>query len=187
MKQKFDLNLAKDKAQEIKTLLKPFCHRVEIAGSIRRKQPQVGDIEILYIPKRVEAIPKGELVCKTIDKSQERILSLIEAGVLCLRKKKNGTTSFGQRVKLLLDKDTDIPVDLFACEEQQWVNNLVSRTGGKMTNITIASHAKRLGWNWLMSDAGFINKKTSEVFIPSSEEDVFKFARIPYMNPEERP
>jgi DNA polymerase/3'-5' exonuclease PolX len=34
--------------------LQPFCDRLHIAGSIRRKKPQVKDIEIVAQPKRVE-------------------------------------------------------------------------------------------------------------------------------------
>ncbi|MCC6457844.1 MAG: hypothetical protein IT328_23005 [Caldilineaceae bacterium] len=31
--------------------LRPACHRIEIAGSLRRKRPMVGDIEIVAIPR----------------------------------------------------------------------------------------------------------------------------------------
>jgi len=187
MKQKFPLIHAQERAAYLRELLAPHCLRIEIAGSIRRKRPEVGDIEILYIPKRLEGVPKGDLMPKILDHSHKRILHLVKEGILDFRVKKNGATSFGPRVKLLVDTKSGIPVDIFSCDEQQWVNNLVSRTGGKMTNITIASYAKRLGWNWLMSDIGFVNKRTSEVFAPQCEEDVFRFARVPYMEPEDRP
>lgn len=38
-------------AERIKAELAPHCERIEIAGSIRRKKPEVGDIEIVAIPK----------------------------------------------------------------------------------------------------------------------------------------
>jgi DNA polymerase/3'-5' exonuclease PolX len=186
MKKRFEHSVAQERAKEIKAMLSPFCEKITIAGSIRRNLPQVGDIEILYIPKRVEETPQGDLIAKIVDKSQERILSLIKSGIIDFRKKRNGTISFGQRVKLLIDKKSGIPLDLFSCQEEEWINNLVSRTGGKMTNITIASYAKRLGWNWKMSGAGFINHRTKEFFQPQTEEEVFGFARVPYMEPEER-
>lgn len=31
--------------------LSPYCQRLEIAGSLRRKKPEVGDIELIAIPK----------------------------------------------------------------------------------------------------------------------------------------
>lgn len=187
MKEKFEYERALPIATNLLEILRPFCEKVAIAGSIRRMQPKVGDVELLYIPKWEEKISNGELIPKKINKSQEKIEELINSNVLSLRRKSNGTTAFGKKVKLLVDNQSQIPIDLFACEKNQWINNLVSRTGGKMTNITIASHAKRMGWNWLMCDAGFVNKQTHEAFIPEKEEDVFGFVRIPYMTPEERP
>lgn len=38
------------RAEEIKRLLEPYCHRIEIAGSIRRKKPDnIKDIELVAI------------------------------------------------------------------------------------------------------------------------------------------
>ena len=41
-------------AQQLVHVLKPHCARIEIAGSIRRMKAQVGDIEIVCIPKPYE-------------------------------------------------------------------------------------------------------------------------------------
>ncbi len=41
-------------AAKIRTELEPFCDRIEIAGSIRRKKPNVKDVEIVAIPKPYE-------------------------------------------------------------------------------------------------------------------------------------
>jgi DNA polymerase/3'-5' exonuclease PolX len=38
-------------AEDVKGQLAPHCHRIEIAGSIRRRKAEVGDIEIVAIPK----------------------------------------------------------------------------------------------------------------------------------------
>jgi len=35
----------------IKEMLAPYCERIEIAGSVRRKKPYCKDIEIVAIPK----------------------------------------------------------------------------------------------------------------------------------------
>ncbi len=39
-------------AQRLLSALAPNCHRVELAGSLRRGRPMVGDIEIVAIPIR---------------------------------------------------------------------------------------------------------------------------------------
>ena len=41
-------------AESILETLRPGCERIEIAGSVRRKKPECGDIEIVAIPKFVE-------------------------------------------------------------------------------------------------------------------------------------
>jgi DNA polymerase/3'-5' exonuclease PolX len=40
-------------AEQARAALAPSCHRIEIAGSIRRRRPQVKDIELVAIPKQV--------------------------------------------------------------------------------------------------------------------------------------
>ncbi len=45
------LDKALEIAERTKKLLAPYCERIEIAGSIRRKKPEVKDIELVAIPK----------------------------------------------------------------------------------------------------------------------------------------
>jgi DNA polymerase/3'-5' exonuclease PolX len=42
---------AKKLADQIVEAITPFCHRCEIAGSLRRRRPVVKDIEVVAIPK----------------------------------------------------------------------------------------------------------------------------------------
>ena len=39
-------------AQHIISVLAPFCERIEVGGSLRRKRPFIGDIEIVALPQR---------------------------------------------------------------------------------------------------------------------------------------
>jgi len=50
-KTKIALSEAEAIANKLIAILAPYCERIEIAGSIRRKKPEVGDIEIVTIPK----------------------------------------------------------------------------------------------------------------------------------------
>src|SRR3990167_7360212 len=50
-----ELARAQEIAAQVLAELSPFCERCEIAGSIRRRKPEVGDIEIVAIPKTVTA------------------------------------------------------------------------------------------------------------------------------------
>lgn len=40
------------KAVRLVDAIRPYCHRVELAGSLRREAPMIGDIEIVAIPIR---------------------------------------------------------------------------------------------------------------------------------------
>ena len=55
---KIDLAAAETLAQDIITLVTPAMDRVEVAGSIRRRKPVVGDIEIVGIPADRERLIK---------------------------------------------------------------------------------------------------------------------------------
>lgn len=44
-------------ASSIVAELKPYCKRIEIAGSIRRQRPTIGDIEIVCLPAPYDALP----------------------------------------------------------------------------------------------------------------------------------
>jgi DNA polymerase/3'-5' exonuclease PolX len=48
---RLDYKFARGLAIETMRILRPVCERIEIAGSLRRNKPDVGDIEIVCIPK----------------------------------------------------------------------------------------------------------------------------------------
>lgn len=53
MKTKSSLAGAQFIASEIIKTLSPLCHNIEVAGSVRRECPQVGDIEIIALPRMI--------------------------------------------------------------------------------------------------------------------------------------
>jgi len=50
---KMSLPFARNLANRMVEMLSPDCDRIEIAGSIRRCKPEIGDIEIVLIPKPI--------------------------------------------------------------------------------------------------------------------------------------
>lgn len=186
-KPKIPLEEALQKGIHIKTLLQPYCLRIEIAGSIRRKKPTVGDIEILYIPKPGFTLVEGDLMETEVeDLCQEFIKTLFKTKTLELRKKSNNSTAFGKLVKLLTIPQCQTPIDLFRCKQTTWANNLLSRTGGKTNNIRIASSALKLGIEWMPFGPGFFNPQTQKIIPISCEEEAYQIVNLPFQPPENR-
>ncbi|MFA7254037.1 MAG: hypothetical protein WC107_05800 [Patescibacteria group bacterium] len=50
---RLDHKFASGLAIELTRILRPTCERIEIAGSLRRNKPDVGDIEIVCIPSEM--------------------------------------------------------------------------------------------------------------------------------------
>lgn len=171
-------------AEEIVYSLGPGCERIEIAGSLRRKKPDVGDIEILYIPTTQEE-PDGLFGSRVTSLADGRIEGLIRALILEKRHNAKGAEMFGEKNKLLRHVASGIPVDLFAATADNWWNYLVCRTGPAELNQRIAGEAKRIGWKWHPYGSGFTTQDGSE-FRVDQERDVFEFVGLPYAEPGQR-
>jgi DNA polymerase/3'-5' exonuclease PolX len=70
---RLDHKFASGLAIELMRILRPACDRIEIAGSLRRNKPDVGDIELVCIPKEQTDL-FGEKYCNANGISQ--VLSL---------------------------------------------------------------------------------------------------------------
>jgi len=171
------LHWAEEVANEVVKLLEPYCERIAIAGSIRRRIPEVGDIEILAVPKY------GGLSCH-VNLLDQEILDLMHCGILDFRLNKRGRRAFGQKNKLLVHLPSGLAVDVFSTDEQCWPVALVIRTGGAETNRRIAAAAIRKGWHLQAYGAGFSTPQGDVVC--KSERDVFELVGLPYLLAEER-
>lgn len=173
-KKKYPRQQAELVAKQIGSLLKPACSRIIVAGSLRRGSPLVGDVELVYIPKK-ETRPSPEDFFSQVDVNlaDEIILRLEKEGVLERRTNVNGSTMFGAKNKLMRHRETGIPVDLFATTEDFFFNYLVCRTGPAEQNVIIATRAKTRGYSWNPYRAGFY--RNGEVVSIGKEEHVFRF------------
>lgn len=100
-------------AAEAVELLAPYCERIEIAGSIRRQRQDVGDIELVCIP-RMTAVQPDLFEAERGDVSAElqRVKELIAEGVLEHRLDANGHQACGPRFQRLVYKG--FALDVFA-------------------------------------------------------------------------
>ena len=70
---RFPLAQGQAVAEQVVLELSPFCERIQIAGSIRRKCPSVGDIELLIEPRTREASLTGDLFPHLINETFQKI------------------------------------------------------------------------------------------------------------------
>lgn len=172
-------------AAELCQALKPACDRLIVAGSLRRGKLDVGDVEILYIPK-FEDRKIDLLTVEPVNLAECVIADLLLSGTLLKRPSKSGSFSWGAKNKLAIHSLGGIPVDLFASTESNWFNYLVCRTGPSESNIRIASAAKAKGWQWNPYSSGFTRDDHCEAYLVTREKDVFDFVSLPYYEPRHR-
>ena len=168
-----ELENAKVIAEKLKSLLAPVCEKIEVAGSIRRRKPEVGDIELLCIPRYVVGV----------DQLDREIGALMVQGILGHRRTRRGSRIYGPKNKLMIDI-SGIGVDIFSTDEKCWPVALVVRTGGKETNKRIATAALRKGWRFHAYGSGF-STPDGEI-VCRSEREVFEAVGLPYQQPWER-
>jgi DNA polymerase/3'-5' exonuclease PolX len=182
---KHELEKAEAVAKWLVTYLSSTCSRIEIAGSIRRRKPEVGDIEILYVPKMTGGTPDLFGVSEPLPATDVAIGQLLRSGVLAKRKNSKGSEIWGDKNKLALHVESGIPVDLFATSESCWHNYLVCRTGPAESNMRIAKRAQDLNLKWKPYGEGF--ETPSGKLIPcASEEEVFAVVGLHFSEPRLR-
>jgi DNA polymerase/3'-5' exonuclease PolX len=189
MKTKFIYKYAAPVAEKLIEVLEPSCERIAIAGSIRRMQAAVSDVEIIYVPKVRPILNAGEMF-PTDTYLPDLILKELEVGNQLVRRfNAEGEETWGPRIKLAVHKESTVPIDFFSIEGPSWWNYLVCRTGPAESNMRIAKAARERGWKWKPYSPGFCRvddpaEKCAAVM--ESEHEVFEFVGLPYLEPQHR-
>jgi DNA polymerase/3'-5' exonuclease PolX len=150
-------------ALETKEQLAPFCSRIEIVGSIRRRRADPSDIDICLILKSDD-----------IGKFQEGIAKVINQWV-----KIKGALPCKYTQRLLPDAKK---LDLYFATEQNWGNLVAIRTGSCEYSKFLAKRWVALGYT---SIDGFLTKGGQRVEV-REEKDLFRLIGVPYVEPELR-
>jgi len=178
-------------ARELTAALRPLCEpeRFIFAGSLRRMKPEVGDIEMVYVPL-IESRPDPDDLLNHPVMTNLFDLKLnewLKAGVITKRVGPQGGTAWGASNKLAVHTASGIGVDFFQADQQSFWTLLVCRTGSAEMNTRICNGAIARGQTWNMY-RGFEDRVTGELlYVPDSEEALFAHVGLPYLPPKDRP
>jgi DNA polymerase/3'-5' exonuclease PolX len=157
-------------AQRVIKGIAPYCERVEIAGSLRRKRPFIGDIEIVALPKRAV-----DLFGQPASLPTE--LDLFLRGRLTKDLVKDGD-------KYKQFPYADHQVDLFLpASAAHWGCIFLIRTGSYEFNQWLMNVRQRQAG--VMFRDGLLHNGQSVIPTPE-EEDVFEALGLPFIAPELR-
>ena len=145
-------------AEKVKQELKPYCDRIEIAGSIRRKKPEVKDIEIVAI-------------------SNNRF----QLGLVVDKWRKIKGNVGGKYLQRELPEG--INLDLFFATEKNWGLIFAIRTGSaEFSHKVLAIGWVKAGYK---SIDGILTKNNVQIGV-REEVDLFNLIGISYIFPERR-
>ena len=130
-------------AWKVREELEPYCERIEVAGSVRRRRESVKDVEILAAPLASRPDLLGLAQSDMLSDYLQRRLKA-PGDRWTLRPNRVGRTSFGRLNKLMLYED--FPVDIFTAEgTANWGRDLMVRTGPKEWSVAFMQRLKDLG------------------------------------------
>ena len=151
--------------------IRPHCERAEIAGSIRRRKPEVKDIEIVAIPKPYE---RGLL---------NGLFESDLASVVNQWKKVKGEMIYGKTKYTQRILPEGIKLDLFFATPENWGLMYAIRTGSaNFSHKSLACGWVRQGYR---SEGGYLMKDGVQVNV-YEEEDLFRIIQKPWIVPEHR-
>jgi DNA polymerase (family 10) len=135
--------------------------RLEVAGSLRRRRPTIGDLDLLA------AVDDPVAVIAALDGLRE-VDKVVAAGT--------------DKTSIIL---ADGPrVDLMVCTPAAWGTHLVHFTGSKDHNIALRGMALDRGWS--LSEKGWKVIDTGELLLDAEEADVYERLGMPWIPPEIR-
>jgi DNA polymerase/3'-5' exonuclease PolX len=141
MKKEYPYKEASELAISLCVKLSPFCTKINIAGSIRRKKPIIGDIEIVCLPKFDITYNTDLFMNKTsVYGVQIGFVRAVEA----LGTIEKGTP-YGKYLKIVLPEG--INLDLFIPNTDDFFRQYAIRTGSAdYAHKILANGWRKLGW-----------------------------------------
>ena len=155
-----------------------LVHEIDIAGSIRRERPFVGDIDLVIKLEQksdiTAVLQRMAVNCKLIKNGEQYVVFEMSNGLQI--------DLWFAHPAIPAKKDMFGVVEVEA-QPSNYGSLLLCRTGSKEHNIFIAQRAQSLGMSWQTS-RGIV--QAGRVIASETEQDIFKALNLDYIAPERR-
>ena len=139
----------------------PYVEKMDIAGSFRRKEATVGDLDFLIVSRN------PELVMNTFTQL-EGVISVLDKG----------------KTKASVKLKNGLQIDLRVVNKDQYGAALLYFTGNKQHNIELRKIALKKGWT--LNEYALSDLKTKRIIAGKTEEEVYQKLGFKFIPPEER-
>lgn len=177
------LDEARRVAEAVVARLRPQCERIAVAGSVRREEPEVHDVEIVYVAT-MAATPGQLLDVHSYPLTEDVIKAMVDEGLL---RYDTDVRRNGPKYKRMIHCPSGAVVELFRAESENWGLILALRTGPAKFNKMLVAH----GWEGgvLPPDHkvrdGYLWRR-GVIFPTPEEESFFRAIEVPCWPPQMR-
>lgn len=169
-------------ADRIVARFSPWCSRIEIAGSLRRKRAEVGDIEIVAVPRMVDGVPAT--MFDAPPKVSALDGALAEAAAFGFIVAHPERPANGEKYKRLWVPERGIQLDLFLVRPPaEWGPIFTIRTGPADYSQRLVTALLRKGWK--CAEGRVLDNEGERVPCPE-ERDFLAACGEPWAEPEDR-
>ena len=161
--------------------LRPACTRIEVAGSVRRRRPTIGDLEVVCVP-RMGNRPSMDLFKppEEYDLLDERLAELQKAGRIGMHPERPAS---GERYKRLWLPKAAIQLDVFiVVAPAEWGVISLIRTGPSDFSRNMVTRLIPRGMRCV--DGRIL--RDNEVVPCPEERDFFRIVELDWLEPEDR-
>jgi DNA polymerase/3'-5' exonuclease PolX len=169
-------------AEQSALLIEPYCVKVQIAGSVRRRRPQCNDVDLVAIPR----LKAHRNLLGDIELTENLLHTALIRYVQENRGKifwASGAEPKPDGVNFLL-QGTKCQLDIFIATPATFATRLITRTGSKEHNVWISNRAATLHGHFKPQEGIWLPKPG--LIQPESEEAFYQALGLPFIEPEHR-